>query len=78
MAKRNVYHVVPDKEKGSWKLKKEGSDRALKNFNTKKEAIKTGRQIAKNQEPSQLKIHKQDGKIQTEYTYKSDPRKYKG
>jgi len=78
MAKRKVYHVVPDKEKGGWKLKKEGSDKALKKFDTKNDAIFAGRQIAKNQEPSQLKIHKQDGKIQTEYTYKHDPEKYKG
>lgn len=78
MAKRSVYHVVPDKNTGDWKLKKQGSDRALKTFDNKQDAIDRGRQIAKYQELGQLKIHKQDGTLQTEYTYGKDPKRYKG
>ena len=76
--KRSVYHVVPDKVSGKWKLKKQGSDRALKAFDKKQDAINRGKEIAKKQPLGQLKVHKTDGTIQTEYSYGSDPKKSKG
>lgn len=76
MAKRNVYHVVPGKK--GWDVKKEGNQRASKNTNTKKDAVDWSREKAKSEKPAQVKIHKNDGSIQTEHTYGKDPEKYPG
>lgn len=47
-------------------------------FATKREAVVDGRSCARSERPSQLMIHNRDGKIQTEHTYGSDPRRFKG
>jgi hypothetical protein len=77
MGKRNVYHVVQTGE-GDWGIKKEHGERSIKNFDTQKEAIKTATDIAKNQKPSQVKIHGEDGKIREEHTHGKDPYPPKG
>lgn len=76
MGKREKFHVVP-KEKG-WQVKKEGGNRAMKNFKRKQDAVDYGRNKAKEVDIGQLKIHGKDGKIQTEYTYGKDPHPPKG
>lgn len=76
MPDRKVIHVTPKGDQ--WSVKKEGADRALRNFDTKKEAVDHGRQAAKNASLGQLKIHGSDGKIQTEHTYGKDPRDIPG
>lgn len=70
---RNVYHVVYNSSNEVWQVKKESSIVAIKNFDTKTEAIDYAVQLAKNNEPSQVKIHKKDGKIESERTYGDDP-----
>ncbi len=79
MIKRNVYHILPNKTGGEkdWKVTKEGNKQAISRFENKEEAIKKAQNIAKNKKPSQIKIHGRNGKIQREYTYEADPRKYK-
>ena len=77
MARRTVIHVVPSKKNG-WDIKKEGVKSPIDHTATKDQAVKEARQIAKSGGPGQLKIHKQDGKIQTEYTYGDDPFPPKG
>jgi hypothetical protein len=72
MSKRKVVYVSPI-DKGKWSVKSEGAQRALKNFENKNDAIKFGREVAKNATLGQLKIQKQDGTFQKEYTYGSDP-----
>lgn len=76
MPKRKVLHVVPG-DKG-WKVKEQGKDRSLKNFERKEDAVDFGREKAKGADLGQLKIHRKDGKIQTEYTYGKDPYPPKG
>ena len=76
--KRNVYYVSPNKKRGGWDVQKQGAKRAHKHFETKDPAIKLGKELAKSSGPGQLKIQKQDGKLQTEYTYKEDPHPPKG
>lgn len=71
MAKRTKLHVVYNVNK--WQLKKENSSRALSNHQTKAEAVTNGRNMAKNQKPSQLLIHNKNGRISNEHTYGSDP-----
>ncbi len=76
-SKRKVYHVVPNYN-GGWDVKAEDNKRPSGNFNTKLDAVSRGKELAKKPVLGQLIIHKQDGKIQTEYKYGDDPRKYKG
>lgn len=70
---RTVYHVVHNSDKEVWQVKKEGSSTAIKNFDTKDEAIDYAVELAKNNKPSQVKIHKKDGTIESERTYGNDP-----
>ena len=71
MAKRVIYSVDPDGDR--WKVKKRGSSRASGTFDRKEDAVRRGRELAKAQERGQLVIKKQNGRIQTEYTYGDDP-----
>jgi hypothetical protein len=76
MSKRNRFHVVPKGD--DWAVRREGASKPGKVFENKQDAVDHGRDAAKKQEPSQLIIHKKDGTIQTEYTYKKDPYPPKG
>lgn len=71
MPVRTKYHVVPDG--GKWAVKKEGATRASRTFSTKAPAIAWARETAKNNRPSQVFVHGEDGKIQKEWTYNGDP-----
>ena len=73
---RKVYWVSPDGE--NWKVKAEGAERSTKIFDRKQDAIDFARQLAKNQQPSQIKIQNQKGIIQEERTYGKDPFPPKG
>jgi len=70
--KRKTYHAMPHSN-GGWQVKQENAKRALSIHPTKKEAVAEGREIAKKQELGQLKIHKKDGTIEKEHTYRKDP-----
>ena len=78
MAKRTVYHFTYDKAADDWKLMKQGAKRATRRFKTKTEGLPEAVKLVRKIEPSQLKIHKRDGKIQEERTYGDDPEKYPG
>ena len=72
MAKKsNTRHVVPNQNSG-WSSKKGGSQKASKNFKTKKEAEKWSRDLSK-KEGSELVIHKKDGTIQRKDSHGNDP-----
>ncbi len=53
-------HVVPRENK--WAVRKTGSVRATRRFNTQKEAIKVARKFARNQ-GGEVFIHGRDGRI---------------
>lgn len=55
-------------------------ERVVGRYRIKRDAVWAGRQEAKELEPSTLRIHGKDGKIQEERTYprSSDPKKTKG
>ncbi len=57
----------------SWKFKKEDAQRSSSVHETKKDAQQAAREQAKKDSPSQVIIHKKDGKIQEEHTYGNDP-----
>ncbi len=68
MSKRRVVHVVPNK-KGGWDVKKQGEPNPVSHHRLKERAVESGRKVAKDSYSGQLKIHKQDGRIQAEHTY---------
>lgn len=73
---RKTYHVV--KQDDQWKVKGENAQRSSANFDTKNAAVERAKELAKSQPLGQVVIHKQDGEIQTEYTYGADPRNIPG
>ena len=70
---RTVFHVTP--YVNSWKVKTEGAGpyefEAV--MDTKEEAERVAKEHARQQMPSQVIIHNQDGKISDESTYGDDP-----
>ena len=54
-------------------MQKEGGQRPSTHADNKADAVARGKDLAKKAPLGQIKIHKQDGKIQTEYTYGKDP-----
>jgi hypothetical protein len=70
MTNKKSNHVIP-KEKG-WAVKKSGSTKASKKFDTKDKAIQYGKEISK-REKAELYIHKKDGRIQNKNSYGKDP-----
>lgn len=73
---RKKYHVSPHDD--GWQVKMEGGKRATEVFETKDMAVDEAQNLAKEQEPSQILIHGQDGKIKEERTYGQDPKRTKG
>lgn len=63
-------HVVSNNE--IWQVKRENSAKATKNFDTQKDAIAYGRNIAINQQ-SELVIHGRNGQIRNSNSYGNDP-----
>ena len=75
--RHNFY--VSKTEKG-WEGHREGKHQALARGVTKKEVVSEMIKVAKNHQPSSLKIHKIDGRFQEERTYprSTDPGRSKG
>lgn len=69
MASKSL-HVVPRDRK--WAVRRTGSERATKLFDSQKDAIARGRQIARN-EGTELYIHGRDGRIRERDSYGRDP-----
>ena len=64
--KQDHYHL--SKESGKWKFYKSGSDRSIRNFKKKEEALQYA--IAyMDKHRGMLKIYTEDGSLQEERTY---------
>jgi hypothetical protein len=70
----NSIHLIPKEDR--WALKKENSSKIVMTFDTKEEAEREGRRIAKEEE-LEFVIHNKDGKISDSDSYGSDPRSSK-
>lgn len=66
-----------DRKNGGWKVTLTGKP-GQHNFETKPPAVQKAVQLAKKNKPSQVLVHKRDGKVQEERTYGDDPRRSKG
>lgn len=77
MTDRKVYHVVP-RPGGAWAGEAEGGKRASVVGDNKADVLERTIEIAKEHPLSQVVIHKENGEIQSERTYGSDPFPPKG
>lgn len=68
---RKSHHVVPGIN-GGWSVKKEGSVRASRHFETKEAAESWGR-TQSIRDRSELVIHRRDGTIAQKSSYGNDP-----
>ena len=71
---RPINVIYSDKE---WKVKRENSEKSIKNFNTQKEAVDFGRKLSK-KDNAELVIHDKEGKIQRKDSHGNDPYPPKG
>lgn len=79
MAKnRTVYHVVPNHDASKWVVAREKDDEFREEYDTKKEAESAAKERARNEEPSQVKVHRSNGNMHYESTYGDDPRRSRG
>lgn len=69
---RTVIHVLPYGH-GMWQIKFESESANHSVYGTKSPAVEMARALAKNNSPSQLVVHKEDGTIEYKYTYVGDP-----
>lgn len=68
---KKTQHIVKNPS-GGWAVKKGGSSKATKVFNSQEEAIVHGREIAKKQ-GAEFYIHGRDGRIREKDSYGKDP-----
>jgi hypothetical protein len=77
---RTVYHLVHKNADDRWHLESGGKD--ADSFATKEEALEAGKKLCNDLNDtgtlSQLVVHRQDGSIETEFTYGADPRRTAG
>jgi hypothetical protein len=73
---RKTYHVTPAGD--DWRVKRAGAERADSIHENKADAIARAKVLAKQAPLGQVRVHRGDGEIQTEYTYGKDPRKTPG
>lgn len=68
---RHNYHIVPAGD--DWVLRKADAHNSRNTFGTQSEAIRAGREIARNQQSGELIIHGRNGRITARESYASDP-----
>lgn len=68
---RTTWEVGPQGDQ--WYLKRQGAERAASLHNRKEDAIEAGASMGRANQPSQLLIKQEDGTIEDERTYGSDP-----
>ena len=71
MAKKD-YHVVPNKDRGGWDVKREGADRVSSHHERKSDAMERGRDLARDRK-TELVEHGRDGRIRDSDSYGNDP-----
>lgn len=67
MAQLTTYHVKTHDD--GWSVEATGSERPSAVESRKTDAVERAREIAQNQQPSRVIVHKQDGSVQNEFTY---------
>ena len=71
MASRTVIHVLPYGH-NMWQIRFERESAEHSVYGTQYAAVEMARALAKNNSPSQVVVHKEDGTIENEYSYMED------
>lgn len=66
-----THHVVPNKDRGGWDVRRGGAERASGHYDTKREAIDSGRDMSRNQH-TEFRIHNQNGRIASSDSHGND------
>lgn len=74
MAGKNQYVV---RNGSNWGVRGEGNERLTRTFETQREAIEHGRELARNQ-GSELRIQGRDARFREAWSYGNDPYPPKG
>lgn len=74
----NALDVVPDARQNQWIVSREGDPQLREAFRTKEEAVKASTARARWFEPSQVRVHSADGRMESESTYGADPNRFVG
>ena len=69
---RNELHIVHNSDRGGWDIKKPAANRVSAHCDTKDEALRIGRTMAKNQKAEMI-THLMNGQIQNPNSYGNDP-----
>lgn len=78
MSSKRVVYVIEPRVGGDWAAQRRGTSRAAVVEENKSDAINEGRRLAQLHTLSQLVIKGQNGRIEREYTYGEDPRRFPG
>jgi hypothetical protein len=78
MTPKRVVYVVEPRDGGKWAAQRRGTERAATVEENKAPAIDEARRLAQKHPLSQVVIKDEKGKIQREYTYGEDPRRFPG
>jgi hypothetical protein len=78
MAGKRVVYVVEPRDGGRWAVQRRGSERAASVEENKGPAISEARRLAQQHPLSQVVIKNENGRIEREYTYGKDPRRFPG
>ena len=73
---RRIYHVTPSGD--VWRVIRAGATRAASVHENKSKAVARAKALAKDASLGQVKVHRRNGQIQTEFTYGEDPRRTRG
>lgn len=68
--KPTVYHVRSDDD--GWFVEREDAKSASSRHDTKRQAVKAGRELASSKAPSRLLIHRVDDSVQQEHSYEPE------
>lgn len=67
--KRHVFTVAPDRSNGGWLVKQQGRKTPLSAHKLKTVAVKKSKRLAKQAPLGQVRIMRQDGRIQAQHKY---------
>jgi hypothetical protein len=62
----------------AWRVQRVGAERAANIRERKAEAIERAKELTMRGTLGQVRVHRRDGEIQSEWTYGNDPRRTRG
>jgi hypothetical protein len=74
LSSRTVFHVLRNPTAQSWVVTMEQSVTFRLEYRTKGRAVEAAHELAREQEPSQVKVHNNEGKVEHQISYGLDPK----